>query len=117
MLARKLFDNTPPELYNKENFKSVVDTFRSFDARNRGYLQFVEIGLKNMKKFGVEKDVEAYNILLDLFPKGPLVPTNFFQSILNFAPEPQTMGVKVMQQMEDHRKFLIAYFVTWGEIS
>ena len=89
------------------NFTSVIDTFRSFDVRHRGYLQFMETALKNMKRFGVEKDVEAYNLILDIFPKGPFIPTNFFQAIMNHAPEQQSMGMKILQQMEDNCKVLL----------
>ena len=64
-----------------------------------------------MKHFKVEKDVDAYNALLNVFPKGKYVPENIIQTIYNHYPEQQVCAIKVLQMMEDNSEWLDVYFV------
>lgn len=68
-------------------------------------MQFIETALKYMPHFNVEKDINAYNKLLDIFPKGVYVAKNVWQVIFNHFPEQQTVALKVLQKLEDNSKF------------
>ncbi|XP_054762818.2 evolutionarily conserved signaling intermediate in Toll pathway, mitochondrial-like [Lytechinus pictus] len=102
VLSKTLFEEASQDSPNKGAFKDVVTTFTELDKRRRGHIQFIETALRYMKAFGVEKDVDAYNKLLDVFPKGKYVAKNAYQSMFNHYPEQQVCGIKVLQQMEDN---------------
>lgn len=51
----------------KESFFGVIDIFFLKDCIRRGYMEFLKIVMVYMEEFGVEKDVEVYNRLLDVF--------------------------------------------------
>ncbi|XP_022089397.1 evolutionarily conserved signaling intermediate in Toll pathway, mitochondrial-like [Acanthaster planci] len=102
VLSKTLFEEASLEEVNKESFKQVVKKFTEFDKRRRGHIQFIETALRYMKYFKVEKDIDAYNALLDIFPKGKYVPENVIQSIYNHYPEQQICAIKVLQLMEDN---------------
>ena len=78
--------------------------FTEYDKRRRGHVQFIETALRHMKDFEVEKEVDAYNAVLNMFPKGKFVPENLIQSIYNHFPEQQICAIKVLQMMEDNSK-------------
>ncbi|XP_038067169.1 evolutionarily conserved signaling intermediate in Toll pathway, mitochondrial-like [Patiria miniata] len=101
-ISKTLFEEATLAEVNKETFRKVVKTFTEYDKRRRGHIQFIETALRYMKDFRVEKDVDAYNALLDVFPKGKYVPENVIQSIYNHFPEQQICAIKVLQMMEDN---------------
>ncbi|XP_071796892.1 evolutionarily conserved signaling intermediate in Toll pathway, mitochondrial-like [Asterias amurensis] len=102
VLSKNLFDEARQEDANKETFKKAVAKFTEYDKRRRGHVQFIETALRHMKDFKVEKEVDAYNAVLNTFPKGKFVPENLIQSIYNHFPEQQICAIKVLQMMEDN---------------
>lgn len=102
VLSKSLFEEASKESANKEAFVEVIRTFTELDKRRRGHLQFIETALRYMKAFGLEKDVDSYNHLLGVFPKGKYVAKNSYQTMYNHFPEQQVCGIKVLQQMEDY---------------
>ena len=47
--------------------------------RTRGHVEFLNTALKYLKEYNIHKDLQTYKNLLNVFPKGPLIPTNQFQ--------------------------------------
>lgn len=45
----------------------------------RGHVEFINSALKYMKEYGLQKDLDIYKSLLNIFPKGPMIPKNIFQ--------------------------------------
>lgn len=52
-------------------------------SRGRGHVEFIRAALDNLKDFGLHKDLGTYKALLNIFPKGIMIPTNFFQVFFN----------------------------------
>lgn len=103
-LSRNLFKEAANKSTDKETFYQLIRTFHEVDKRRRGHLQFIETALRYMPHFKVEKDINAYNKLLDVFPKGVYVAKNVWQVIFNHFPEQQTVALKVLQKLEDNSK-------------
>lgn len=102
-LSRNLFKEASEKGADKETFYQLIETFAEVDKRKRGHLQFIETALRYMKHFRVEKDIDAYNRLLDVFPKGVFVARNIWQVIFNHFPEQQTVALKILQKLEDNK--------------
>ncbi|KAM3926380.1 evolutionarily conserved signaling intermediate in Toll pathway, mitochondrial isoform 1-T2 [Leptodactylus fuscus] len=107
---------------DKASFVQVLDLFCGRDVRRRGHVELIEAALRWMPQFGVEKDIEVYNKLLDVFPKEVFVPRNFIQTMFLHFPRQQECAVRVLDQMEyygvtpnKHTYFLLAQ--TFGKHS
>ncbi|XP_063787307.1 evolutionarily conserved signaling intermediate in Toll pathway, mitochondrial isoform X2 [Pseudophryne corroboree] len=107
---------------NKASFVQVLDLFCGRSVRRRGHVEMIEAALRWMPEFGVEKDLEVYNKLLDVFPKEVFVPKNFIQIYFNHYPRQQECAIKVLEQMEyygvtpnKHTRFLLVQ--TFGKLS
>ncbi|XP_066449742.1 evolutionarily conserved signaling intermediate in Toll pathway, mitochondrial isoform X2 [Eleutherodactylus coqui] len=107
---------------DKASFVQVLDLFCGRDVRRRGHIELIEAALRWMPHFGVEKDVEVYNKLLDVFPKEVFIPQNFIQSMFLHYPRQQECAVRVLDQMEyygvtpnKHTLFLLVQ--TFGKLS
>ena len=87
---------------SKENFFSVIDAFLAKDRTRRGHMEFVKTAMAYMEEFGVEKDVEAYNRLLDVFPRGRYDNRTLFDAIWAKKHPQAELALEVLTQMEDY---------------
>ena len=77
--------------------------FRQRDTRKRGSVEFIRAAMKNMKQFGVHRDLESYRALVDILPKGKMVAVNIWQKAFFFYPKQQDCITEVLCQMEENR--------------
>ena len=68
---------------NKVAFESVVSEFRRTSVRGWGFLEFQYVAMEYMKAFNVDKDVNCYNQLLNMYPRGPLRIANYFSEAMH----------------------------------
>ncbi|XP_054859137.1 evolutionarily conserved signaling intermediate in Toll pathway, mitochondrial [Eublepharis macularius] len=98
-VVEELFER---EAKTKATFQQAVDVFCKREIRRRGHVEFIYAALKKMVEFGVEKDINIYNKILDIFPKEVFVPRNFIQRMYNHYPRQQECAVQVLEQMETY---------------
>ncbi|KAL1285150.1 Evolutionarily conserved signaling intermediate in Toll pathway [Trichinella pseudospiralis] len=70
------------------------------NVTRRGHTEFIYAALKRMKEFGVHKDLESYKRLLEIFPKGKMIPRNFMQVEGMHYPKQQQCCIDVLDEME-----------------
>ncbi|XP_042224959.1 evolutionarily conserved signaling intermediate in Toll pathway, mitochondrial-like [Homarus americanus] len=87
---------------SKETFLTACDVFRDKGPHLRGHVEFIYAALKNMEDFGVHKDLELYKKLLNLMPKGKMIPQNMFQVEFMHYPKQQQCAIDCLEQMETH---------------
>uniref|UniRef100_A0A914C7X3 Evolutionarily conserved signaling intermediate in Toll pathway, mitochondrial n=1 Tax=Acrobeloides nanus TaxID=290746 RepID=A0A914C7X3_9BILA len=95
------FRRIPEEDRNKKTFHAAIAVFMSGrNVHQRGYVEFLNTALKYLKKYDVHKDLDTYKALLNVFPKGPLIPTNQMQKIFMHYPLQQNCCVRILDEME-----------------
>lgn len=87
---------------NKGSYLEMIDIFINKDTHRRNHVEFIYAALKNMKEFGVIRDLEVYKKLLDAMPKGKFIPTNLFQVEFQHYPKQQQCIIDLLNQMEDN---------------
>ncbi|XP_044299527.1 evolutionarily conserved signaling intermediate in Toll pathway, mitochondrial [Varanus komodoensis] len=100
--VENLFKKVSAEAKTKATFLQALDIFCKRDIRRRGHVEFIYAALKKMPEFGVERDINVYNKILDVFPKEVFVPRNFIQRMFNYYPRQQECGIQVLEQMENY---------------
>lgn len=83
----------------KEAFLDVIRMYVK-DTNNRTHIEFITVALKYMDIFGVNKDLESYKAILDVFPKGEYVPVNFYQTLFKHYPKQQDVALDLLHKME-----------------
>ncbi|KAG1669354.1 Evolutionarily conserved signaling intermediate in Toll pathway, mitochondrial [Nymphon striatum] len=78
----------------------LIDTFDQQDPTRRGILTFIENALQHLEEFGVHRDLETYKKLMDLYPKGKLIPETTIQRAFIHYPEHQNSGISILDEME-----------------
>jgi len=68
--------------------------------RGKGHVEFIDAALASLKDYGLHKDLDVYKALLNVFPKGPLIPENNIQRKMLHFPVQQICCVNLLDQME-----------------
>ncbi|KAF6201522.1 hypothetical protein GE061_003913, partial [Apolygus lucorum] len=85
---------------SKETFLEMIDIYKVKERLLRGHVEFIYTALKYMEEFGVEKDLEIYKALIDILPKGKMIPRNMFQVEFMHYPKQQQCAIDLLEQME-----------------
>lgn len=102
VITQGYFDRREEER-NKESFEGAVDIFTHKDSRRRGQVEFIYAAMRNMEKFGVHKDLASYKKLLEVFPKGKMIPENRLQADFFHYPKQQQCATSLLQKMESNK--------------
>ena len=86
----------------KENFYDVVDTFAAKDRTRRGHMEFLKTATEYMEQFNVEKDLTAYNKLLDVFPRGRFKNRTLFDAIWAKQHPQSELALEILTKMEEN---------------
>lgn len=92
----------------KETFLEIIHVYKKEDRIRKGQLQFILTALKYMDEFGVNKDLEIYKQLLDIFPKNKYIPKNKFQNMFFSYAKHQNVAISILKKME--KNFVIPDF-------
>lgn len=90
------------EFKEKESYLEVLRQYKNNNVNRRGHVEFVRVALKYMEDYGVHRDLQVYKSLLDVLPKGKLVPTNYFQTLFMHYPEQQYIVIDLLCKMEKY---------------
>uniref|UniRef100_A0A5S6R2R2 Evolutionarily conserved signaling intermediate in Toll pathway, mitochondrial n=1 Tax=Trichuris muris TaxID=70415 RepID=A0A5S6R2R2_TRIMR len=101
----QIFDDIPLENRNKETFTKAIGLFLKMNPRLQGHTEFIYAALKRMREFGVHKDLEVYKRLLEVFPKGKMIPKNFIQVEGMHYPKQQQCCIDVLDEIEWNRVY------------
>ncbi|KAK9496834.1 hypothetical protein O3M35_012940 [Rhynocoris fuscipes] len=87
---------------NRDSYLEMLHFYKTEVKRKGGHVEFIYAALKYMKEFGVEKDLQVYKSLIDIFPKGKMVPRNIFQAEFMHYPKHQQCAIDILEQMEEN---------------
>jgi len=99
LVTKKYFDYTKDDK-NRESFEGAIDIFTDKDTRRRGAVEFIYAAMRNMEAFGVHKDLGSYKKLLEVFPKGKMIPENRLQGDFFHYPKQQQCATTLLHKME-----------------
>lgn len=86
----------------KEQFANALRDYVAKEKFRRGHVSFIAVALHRMDEFSLEKDLETYNMLLNVFPKKKFHNRNIFDALWP-KPLPQVeLALNLLQKMEDN---------------
>lgn len=100
LMVRGSFENVKHK--NRDVFLTMVKLFETRDVHRRNHVEFIYAALKAMRDFGVHRDLNVYKALIDVMPKGKMIPTNLFQAEFFHYPKQQQCMIDLLEQMEEN---------------
>lgn len=96
MLLRHCLEEQP----TTEGFIKAVDIYISKNKRRHGHMEFIATAMKFIEPYNLEKDIEVYNKLIDVFPRDKFVNRTFFDAVWP-KPHPQiNLALDILTKME-----------------
>lgn len=99
-LVKYMFENAQEK--KKETFLEIIRTYEQ-EKHRRGQVEFIKLALKYMEIYGLHRDLEVYKAILNIFPKGPYIATNYYTAVFRYYPKHQDVATEVLEQMEKNR--------------
>lgn len=96
------FDRAASFGKTKENFHGVIENFLAKDKTRRGHMEFLKAAMHYMEEFGLVKDVETYNRMLDVFPRGRFENRTLFDAIWAKQHPQAILALDILTMMEDN---------------
>lgn len=91
------------EQKEKKAFLKVIEFYIKENKTRRGNADFVAHALMYMDQFRVNKDLDVYKAILNVFPKGPYIPENKYQAMLHHYPKHQSVTMDLLVKMEQNK--------------
>ena len=89
-------------LGSRDQFSIAVNQFLAREKYRRGHVAFIRVALQRMDEFGLHKDLETYNKLLNVFPRGRFKPRRMLDA---FWPRPlpqMELALDLLTKMEEN---------------
>ena len=84
----------------RAGFVTIVEEYRRMDKTMRGHPEFINTAVEKMEEFGVHKDVEMYQLLIDCFPRGPYLPKSVVQEALPTTFPQTEAAIRLVKKMD-----------------
>jgi len=100
MVKENLFKSM--EQKDKETFYTALEMYMDqTNKHRRGHVEFIYAALRHVNDFGVHKDVETYKKLMDVFPKGVMIPDTVIAREFQHYPKQQQCAIDILDKMEE----------------
>ena len=100
--SAKIFETVAISSPNAEGFTKAIETFKKQDVKRLRVMDFITTAVTYMEAFGVAKNVDIYNQLLDLFPKGRYHNRNVFDTLWTRYRPQIDCAVHVLTKLEEN---------------
>jgi len=97
------FENALETEKSKKGFIRVIYNFMERDRLKRGHLSFIYTALNYLDAFGLEKELDVYNEILEVLPKYKIINRTLLDALWP-KPHPQIdAALDLLTKMEDNR--------------
>lgn len=95
-LLRQCMNEQP----DAKGFMNAVDIYMDKNKKRTGHVQFIATAMKFIEPYGLEKDLDVYNKLIDVFPRDKFDNRTLFDAIWP-KPHPQiNLALDILTKME-----------------
>ena len=70
--------------------------------KRQNHVDIIYVALKSLKSVKLDKDLEVYKKILNILPKGKMIPRNIIQAEFQHYPKQQQCAIDLLEQMEDN---------------
>lgn len=87
---------------DKEGFIQAIEAYQAKNKIRQGHIDFIATGLKFMEAYGLSKEGELYDRLLDCMPRGRVNNKSFLDTLLPPAHPQMFLAIDLLHKMEEN---------------
>jgi len=89
-------------LTHREQFYLAIDKYLEKEKYRRNHVQFILAAARRMNEFGLNKDLEAYNKLINVFPRGKFLPRRMIEAFWPISRPQMELCLEILTKMEEN---------------
>ncbi|EDO47956.1 predicted protein [Nematostella vectensis] len=86
----------------RDNFIEILESFSRHDRNRRGHMELLKTAMNYMDIYGLEKDLLAYNAMLDVFPRGRFQNRTLFDAVWPKKHPQVDLALEILTKMEEN---------------
>jgi hypothetical protein len=90
------------DMENKEQFSMVLEEFIRREKNRRGHVALIRVAMQRMEEFNLEKDLDSYNRLIDVFPRGKFAPRRMIDAFWPRSTPQLELCLEILTKMEEN---------------
>lgn len=89
-------------LAKHEQFTLAVNEFKKREKYRKGHVEFVKLAVKRMEEYQLQKDINIYNQIISIFPKGRFAPKRMLDSLWPRSLPQLELSLDILTKMEEN---------------
>ena len=89
------------DIERREQFALALDEFVRREKYRKGHVAFIRVAMQRLEEFGLEKDLETYNKIIDVFPRGKFVPRRMIDAFWPRSTPQLELCLQLLTKMEE----------------
>lgn len=86
----------------QEQFAFALEEFIRREKYRKGHVAFIRVAMQRMQEFNLEKDLVAYNRLIDIFPRGRFAPKSMLDAFWPRSTPQLELCLEILTKMEEN---------------
>lgn len=86
----------------QEQFALALNEFVRREKYRKGHVAFIRVAMQRMEEFNLEKDLESYNRLMDVFPRGRFAPRRMIDAFWPRSTPQLELSLEILTKMEEN---------------
>lgn len=96
------FERALQEAKTRQNFISVLENFNKNNKTRKGHMELIRVAMDFVDKFELEGDLETYNEILNVFPRGRFENRTLFDAIWPKKHPQVDLALDILTKMEEN---------------
>lgn len=88
-------------LDRREQFYLALNEFHVREKYRKGHVAFIRTAMRRMEDFGLDKDLDTYNKLIDIFPRGRFAPNRLLDAFWPRSTPQLELCLEILTKMEE----------------
>ena len=86
----------------QEQFAMALNEFVRREKYRKGHVAFIRVAMQRMEEFNLEKNLESYNRLIDVFPRGRFAPRRMIDAFWPRSTPQLELCLEILTKMEEN---------------
>ncbi len=86
----------------REQFSLAIDKFKKREKYSKGHVELIQVAMTQMEKLNLQKDIDVYNNIISIFPRGRFAPKRMLDAIWPRSIPQLELSLELLTKMEEN---------------
>lgn len=86
----------------RDQFTLAINEFKKREKYRKGHVEFVKLAVQRMEEYQLQQDINIYNQIISIFPKGRFAPKRMLDSLWPRSLPQLELSLEILTKMEEN---------------